>query len=149
MPWTVNTARKWPRPVRVAVVVALALAGWAVLLSPVLAASAPPELQRVNAEVNRSIAYRAEADPTRDVVQFGPAFGDCEDYAVTKRLKLIARGWPKRALSVESVAVTRDGSCHAVLVAVDPRGTRWVLDNRTAYVETVEQTGRRYDWRGC
>ena len=104
-------------------------------------------LRRVNAEVNRTIRYEAEP-PGRDVVRFGPARGDCEDYAETKRLRLAAAGWPRRDLRVERVSL-RDGDCHAVLVATDARGRRWVLDNRVSGIETVEQTGRRYDWDGC
>lgn len=145
------SGKKWPAPVRVAVLVGSAALCWAVLLwaGSALAASAPEELKRVNAEVNRAITYRAEPKGRGDVVLFGPEFGDCEDYAETKRLKLIVLGWPKRDLRVTDVTVTRDGSCHAVLVAVDPNGRRWVLDNRSGWVETVEQTGRRYAWDGC
>ncbi|MBC6982574.1 transglutaminase-like cysteine peptidase [Caulobacter sp. 17J80-11] len=104
-------------------------------------------LRRVNAEVNRSIRYEAEP-PGQDVVRFGPRRGDCEDYAETKRIRLIAAGWPRRALRVQSVSL-RSGECHAVLVAADAQGRRWVLDNRTSGVETVEQTGRRYSWDNC
>lgn len=146
-----NEAKKWPGAVRAAVLVWAALGAWTLVGygCKALASGAPAELVEVNREVNRQITYRAEADPTRDVVQFGPKFGDCEDYAVTKRLRLIVRGWPKRDLAVRRVVVARTGECHAVLVATDPTGTRWMLDNRTAWVETVEQSGGRYDWRGC
>ncbi|MNL79260.1 hypothetical protein D3C87_2058250 [compost metagenome] len=64
--------------------------------------------------------------------------GDCEDFALTKRDKLIALGWPARALRV-AVAKTSWGEGHAVLVVKTDRGDL-VLDNRTNVIK---------DWRSA
>lgn len=74
------------------------------------------DLQEVNTRVNRSIR------PERNVRGLAgekwllaPTLGDCNDYAVTKRHELLARGWPSRTLLLAEV-VTHWGEHHLVLV---------------------------------
>lgn len=94
-------------------------------------------VEAVNAEVNRRLRdtsderqygladYWAAPTPGAD----GRLRGDCEDYALLKRARLIAEGVPARALSI-ALADTPWGARHAVLlVAVD--GDEFVLDNLT------------------
>ena len=80
------------------------------------------ELVRVNAKVNGAI------HPTRMHEGIGaekwlisPKFGDCNDYAVTKRHALLALGWPSRDLLLAEV-VTTWGEHHLVLVVRTDRG---------------------------
>jgi predicted transglutaminase-like cysteine proteinase len=61
-----------------------------------------------------------------------PARGDCNDYAVTKRSELLARGWPARALLLSEV-VTSWGEHHLVLVVRTSMGDL-VLDNMTPQI---------------
>lgn len=81
----------------------------------------------VNQTVNAGIRPRHDNAPT-DNWSIAPAYGDCEDYALTKRAELMRRGWPSRALRI-AVGNTRRGEGHAVLVVRTTIGDV-VLDNR-------------------
>jgi predicted transglutaminase-like cysteine proteinase len=86
------------------------------------------DLEEVNRTVNQGIA------PERNLLGvngekwlISPASGDCNDYAVTKRHELLARGWPSRTLLLAEVAVP-DGEHHLVVVVRTAQGD-FVLDN--------------------
>ncbi len=101
------------------------------------------DLIEVNAQVNRSIhPKRYVNDTTFDTWRIAPTSGDCNDYAVTKRHLLLARGWPSRALLLSEV-VTAWGEHHLVLV-VRTQHQDIVLDNLNANVRPWSQT--RYSW---
>ncbi|MDB5554890.1 MAG: transglutaminase-like cysteine peptidase protein [Rhizobium sp.] len=91
-----------------------------------LTASAMEELQTVNGDVNAQIV--AQDDTENDTWTLFPRFGDCDDFAVSKRHELIARGWPAPALRL-AIGVTPENEGHMVLVARTSRGDL-VLDNR-------------------
>jgi predicted transglutaminase-like cysteine proteinase len=87
-------------------------------------------LQAVNASVNAKIW------PEDDGPHYGRAeywtiptdgYGDCEDYALTKRRDLVARGLPEPALRLAIVVTPRTGR-HTVLTVATDRGD-FVLDN--------------------
>lgn len=99
------------------------------------------ELITVNAEINREIA--PANDIGDDQWTLAPASGDCEDYAITKRHALIARGWPAAALRL-AVAHTAWGEGHLVLVVRTSSGDL-VLDNLTGAVRSWRKTGLRWD----
>jgi predicted transglutaminase-like cysteine proteinase len=87
-----------------------------------LTAARHQELVRVNADVNRSIvATRMNEPVAQEQWVISPKAGDCNDYAVTKRHELIARGWPARALLLAEV-VTTWGEHHLVLVVRTLKG---------------------------
>jgi predicted transglutaminase-like cysteine proteinase len=91
------------------------------------------ELMQVNVLVNREIiATRNERGLAGEEWLIGPTHGDCNDYAVTKRHELIARGWPMRNLLLSEV-VTTWGEHHLVLV-VRATGGDIVLDNMFAQI---------------
>ncbi len=102
------------------------------------------ELDTINRAVNREIA------PATDLEVYGQAEywtlpvhrGDCEDYALLKRKRLIARGWPESALLM---TVVRDekGEGHAVLTARTLQGD-FILDNKVDEVKVWHRT--RYDY---
>jgi predicted transglutaminase-like cysteine proteinase len=97
------------------------------------------KLDAINNAVNRSIRFtndRSERWST-DVRR-----GDCEDFALTKRKKLIAAGVPAGALRV-AVVRTRKGERHAVLVVKTDRGDL-VLDNARRTI--VERAHAGYRW---
>jgi predicted transglutaminase-like cysteine proteinase len=71
-----------------------------------------------------------------------PASGDCNDYAVTKRADLLARGWPARALLLSEV-VTSWGEHHLILVVRTSAGDL-VLDNMTPQIRPWAQAP--YQW---
>src|SRR5262245_44530511 len=91
----------------------------------------PPEEQRFSAKpdrlseldaVNRAVNH--EIEPATDMEIYGQAEywtipttrGDCEDYALLKRKRLIARGWPISSLLMTVVRDER-GEGHAVCTA--------------------------------
>lgn len=105
----------------------------------------------VNAEVNAAIraeddqrAYR-QADYWAIPRATGRAkpVGDCEDFALSKRERLLALGVPAEALSI-ALVTTRTGLSHAVLLVATDEG-EYVLDNLTPWV--VHWTEARLTWR--
>lgn len=92
-------------------------------------------LSEVNARVNREISPRADPDGAWEI---GPAFGDCNDYALTKRSRLIRLGIPPGSLRI---AITlSNGTPHTILVVKTSAGDV-VLDNLSSDTETLRQSG--------
>lgn len=100
-----------------------------------LSAQRRAQLTKVNAQINRAIRP-VNDNGTQDIWNTDVASGDCEDYVLTKRKRLLRMGWSSRALRV-AVAYTRGGEGHAVLVVKTTDGDL-VLDNR---FDTIK------DWR--
>ena len=101
------------------------------------------ELIKVNRDVNRAI--RPQEDHRGVVGEewlVSPRAGDCNDYAVTKRHKLLALGWPVRSLLLAEVAIS-SGEHHLVLVVRTLEGD-FVLDNLNGTVLPLSQVG--YQW---
>jgi predicted transglutaminase-like cysteine proteinase len=102
------------------------------------------ELDALNRAVNHEI------EPVTDIELYGQtdywtipaAKGDCEDYALVKRKRLMALGWPASALLM---TVVRDekGEGHAVLTARTMQGD-FILDNKTDEIRVWHRT--RYDF---
>lgn len=103
------------------------------------------EIVRTNAAVNRDI------EPITDQEHWGvverwsyptDGKGDCEDYALEKRRRLIRAGFPRQALLM---TVVRDhkGDGHAVLTVTTDRGD-FILDNQVAKVVGWSETGYRF-----
>ena len=102
------------------------------------------ELDAVNRTVNHEI------EPVTDIELYGQtdywtipaARGDCEDYALMKRKRLMALCWPASALLM---TVVRDekGEGHAVLTARTLQGD-FILDNKTDEIKVWHRT--RYDF---
>jgi predicted transglutaminase-like cysteine proteinase len=98
------------------------------------------ELDSVNRAVNREI------EPATDLEIYGQTEywtipvtrGDCEDYALLKRQRLMARGWPASALLI---TVVRDekGEGHALLTARTVQGD-FILDNKVDEVKAWHRT---------
>jgi predicted transglutaminase-like cysteine proteinase len=87
-------------------------------------------LQAINRDVNNSIW------PEDDLRHYGRAeywtiptdgYGDCEDYALTKRQKLVEAGLSPASLRL-AVVITAAQERHAVLTVVTDKGD-YVLDN--------------------
>lgn len=104
------------------------------------------QLARFNARMNA--AFRPALDPEaygEDDLWRTPEPGeaaDCEDFALAKRAKLIAAGWPAEAVLI---AVVKGDSSpyHAVLVLRTDQG-EVVLDNLTDAVKGWRESG--YEW---
>jgi predicted transglutaminase-like cysteine proteinase len=101
------------------------------------------ELTGANTQVNRAIR------PERNLLGvageewlIAPKAGDCNDYAVTKRHELLARGWPSRALLLAEVIVP-SGEHHLVVV-VRVKDGDFVIDNLNANIRPWNKT--QYRW---
>jgi predicted transglutaminase-like cysteine proteinase len=103
------------------------------------------QLVRINREVNEEI------EPVSDLEHWGTlekwsfptdGKGDCEDYVLEKRKRLIEAGWPRQALLV-TVVRDRKGDGHAVLTVKTDRGD-FVLDNQEVRVKGWTDTGYKF-----
>jgi predicted transglutaminase-like cysteine proteinase len=97
-------------------------------------------LKRVNSHINRSIQPKYDSGDT-DTWTINASTGDCEDYVLAKRAALIRAGIPASSLRIAYVK-TRRGEGHAILV-VKTNGKDLVLDNLTATIKPLSQTGYR------
>jgi predicted transglutaminase-like cysteine proteinase len=120
-------------------------------------AQGPQEEQRFSATperlaqldlVNRSVNH--EIEPITDLDHYGladywtipAAKGDCEDYVILKRKRLMALGWPASALLITVVRDER-GDGHAVLTVRTMQGD-FILDNKTDEIKVWHRT--HYDY---
>lgn len=103
------------------------------------------KIETVNREVNDSIVpvHKSQSDGVIESWRISPLTGDCNDYAVTKRHKLIKKGIPESDLVLTAVK-TLDGQDHLVLVVRSDRGDL-VLDNLHPEVRPLDQTGYRVE----
>ena len=100
------------------------------------------ELDAVNREVNGAIRQITDQDHfgVSDVWGFpDDGAGDCEDFALLKRRKLMDLGWPSSRLLMSAV-LDNHGEGHAVLVAVTDKGDL-VLDNKRDDIRSWTATG--------
>jgi predicted transglutaminase-like cysteine proteinase len=109
--------------------------------------ASPARLAELDA-VNRSVNH--EIEPVTDLELYTmtdywtipTARGDCEDYVLLKRKRLMELGWPASALLITVVRDER-GEGHAVLTARTMQGD-FVLDNKTDEIKVWHRT--RYDF---
>jgi predicted transglutaminase-like cysteine proteinase len=110
----------------------------------------PDRLSELDA-VNRAVNH--EIEPATDLEVYGQTEywaipttrGDCEDYALLKRKRLIARGWPISSLLMTVVRDER-GEGHAVLTARTVQGD-FILDNKVDEVKVWYRTPYEYVMR--
>jgi predicted transglutaminase-like cysteine proteinase len=109
--------------------------------------ASPKRLAELDA-VNRAVNH--EIEPVTDIELYGvtdywtvpTTRGDCEDYVLLKRKRLMALGWPVSALLITVVRDER-GDGHAVLTARTMQGD-FILDNKTDEIKVWHRT--RYDF---
>jgi len=101
------------------------------------------ELNAVNRDINhRIIPQQKSTNVIEANWTISPAHGDCNDFAITKRYELEARGWPTSALLLAEV-ITSWGEHHLVLV-VSTRQGDFVLDNLDSVVRRWSETPYRW-----
>lgn len=100
-------------------------------------------------EINKSVNWAIK--PMDDKRHYGreeywniptDGFGDCEDYALTKRKRLMAAGFPEPALRL-ALALDWRNERHAVLTVSTDRGD-FVLDNLTDEISSANKSD--YEW---
>lgn len=105
------------------------------------------ELDQINRDVN------SEIEPATDMEIYGvnelwtlpSKRGDCEDFALLKRKRLIERGWPSASLLLTVVRDEKNEG-HAILTARTTQGD-FVLDNKIESVKLWNQTPYHYVMR--
>lgn len=130
---------------------------------PRLSAREVEDLRRINRDVNHAICYLPDqvhyGVPDRAVsfpepggspvyAMSAPRYGDCEDYALTKKDRLVAQGWdPKRlVVALASMPDHRGMVRHAVLAV--PDGDEWlVLCNHHDAIDRASSLEQRWGWR--
>lgn len=105
--------------------------------SIVASSNAPVKLtrERWSELVEANAAANANVQPVTDMEYYGKeelwvmpgAYGDCEDYVLLKRRKLMDAGWPASTLLI-TVVRQPNGEGHAVLTVRTDRAD-YVLDN--------------------
>lgn len=96
----------------------------------------------VNAYVNHAIVPEAESPDAEDFWKVGGETGDCEDFALAKRERLIQAGFPASSL-VMATAYLPNGDYHAVLLLRADTGD-YVLDNLAEDVLPVPRSRLRF-----
>jgi predicted transglutaminase-like cysteine proteinase len=101
-------------------------------------------LRRINDSVNMAISPKLKSygEDLQDNWTIGPASGDCNDYAITKRHALLEGGLPAKALRLSTVKTT-SGIGHLVLVVATTKGDL-VLDNLTESIRPWQDTDYRW-----
>ncbi len=99
-------------------------------------------LQSINTRTNTDILPITDSDhwgvgESWDIPLDGK--GDCEDYALLKRQRLVAAGLPRRALLM-TVVLDEEQAGHAVLMVRTDRGD-FILDNKRGAILPWNQTG--------
>ena len=103
------------------------------------------QLVRINRDVNDAI------EPVSDLEHWGTlekwsfptdGKGDCEDYALEKRKRLIDAGWPRQSVLI-TVVRDKKGDGHAVLTVKTDRGD-FILDNQETKVRAWTDTGYKF-----
>lgn len=96
----------------------------------------------INSLTNREIRPQAERPGAPDYWKIGGPAGDCEDYALAKRERLIRAGFPSSSL-VLATAHLMSGEYHAVLLLRTDQGD-YVLDNLAADVLPVPKARLKF-----
>lgn len=111
--------------------------------------TAKPLLERINRAVNAEIEYSPDEPGERgeECWEFPEkGEGDCEDFALEKRRRLVAEGVPSAALTMAIVHHEVRFFPHAILLAETTRGT-WLLDNLLDEVVCWDAVPYRYERR--
>jgi len=88
------------------------------------------DLNEVNLKANEAIEPISDLDlyKTVEYWAYPDKQGDCEDYVLLKRKKLMMMGWPSEALLI-TVLRDENNEGHAVLTVATDKG-EFILDNR-------------------
>ncbi|WP_230534525.1 transglutaminase-like cysteine peptidase [Microvirga roseola] len=102
-------------------------------------------INRINRQVNAAIKPKTDKDHwgVEDRWDFAEdGYGDCEDYQLVKRKRLVEAGFPRRALRM-TVVIDDEGAGHAVMMVRTDKGD-FILDNKKDAVLPWHQTGYTY-----
>jgi predicted transglutaminase-like cysteine proteinase len=119
-------------------------------------------IREINRDVNEDIRYLGDyenyglwdfavVEPRirRPVARGLPAarYGDCEDYALTKKKRLTERGMhPSRLFIVRAKVPTGEGIEQHVVLAVPEGSEWWILNNWGNRIEPASHLVKWWDW---
>lgn len=119
-------------------------------------------IREINRDVNEDIHYLSDQDNyglwdfavvepriRRPVVRGLPParYGDCEDYALTKKKRLAGRGMhPSRLFIVRTKVPTREGIERHIVLAVPEGSEWWILNNWHDRIEPASHLAKWWDW---
>jgi predicted transglutaminase-like cysteine proteinase len=100
------------------------------------------QLEAVNRIINGDVTYRSDYQHWKRQDKWGFPFatldegGDCEDFAMLKRVSLHYLGWPQGGLFLLMGYSTMNGKpeTHAVLLVNTPEGRQYILDSMERHV---------------
>jgi len=117
----------------------------------------------INRDVNQDITYLSDNDNYgwMDFAVTEPRFrhpvapgmptaryGDCEDYALTKKHRLAEHGMdPSRMFVVRTRVSTPEGAQRHVVVAVPEGSDWWILNNWDNRIEPASYLQKWWDWK--
>ena len=101
-------------------------------------------LNVVNTSANRGVSPITDAEyyKVEELWTVPAYYGDCEDYVLLKRKRLLEQGWPTGALLI-TVVFDEVVDGHAVLLARTTAGD-FALDNKTDEIRPWDQTPYTY-----
>lgn len=103
------------------------------------------QIVKINADVNREIVAITDQDHWGMPELWSypeDGKGDCEDFVLEKRRRLIKAGFPAQTLLI-TVVRDQKGDGHAVLTVKTDRGD-FVLDNQVGKILAWKETGYRF-----
>jgi predicted transglutaminase-like cysteine proteinase len=103
------------------------------------------QLVRINRDVNDAVEPVSDLEHWNTLEKWSyptDGKGDCEDYVLEKRRRLIEAGWPRQALLI-TVVRDKKGDGHAVLTVKTDRGDM-ILDNQETRIKPWSDTGYRF-----
>jgi predicted transglutaminase-like cysteine proteinase len=119
-------------------------------------------IREINRNVNKDIHYLSDkenyglwdfavAEPRirRPVARGLPAarYGDCEDYALTKKKRLADRGMhPSRLFIVRATVPTNKGVESHMVLAIPEGSEWWILNNWDNRIEPASHLAKWWDW---
>lgn len=100
------------------------------------------QLEGVNRLINGDVTYRSDYQHWKRQDKWGFPYatldegGDCEDFAMLKRVSLHYLGWPQDGLYLLMGYSTMNGKpeTHAVLLVTTPEGRQYILDSMEKHV---------------
>jgi predicted transglutaminase-like cysteine proteinase len=103
------------------------------------------QIVKINADVNRDVIAVTDQDHWGVPEHWGypeDGKGDCEDFVLEKRRRLIQAGFPVQTLLI-TVVRDQKGDGHAVLTIKTDRGD-FVLDNQVGKILAWKETGYKF-----
>jgi len=104
---------------------------------------------KIHRDVNKSVEYKKDLEQYSlpDYWTIAGKYGDCEDYALLKRARLLEIGWDSDKLGL-CICFTETNEGHCVLYVNTDKGA-FILDNRYSNPATPSLLPYKWDSMLC